>query len=108
MIIQYSVPPHLEPYLEYIPDNMLQEFVTNAIEAAINARNADEEKKDDFSGLLDKLGELMSTTPTRESKPEPEVEMPTYDFTVVEAEEDPDNSGGDNDLINDFLADICK
>ena len=117
MTLHYDVPKHLESYLEYIPQDMISEFITKAIENAIENRNLEEQPAEpekppvDYSELLSKITEMFATAKIPENlapaKQEDTFVPPTYSFEVVSSN-DAEASPEDDSLINDFLSDICK
>ena len=117
MTLKYDVPEHLESYLEFIPPDMISEFLTKAIEKAIEDRSTEEtvkaaEKQQvDYSDLLSKITEMFTTAKISDSvlKPQKDTtfEPPTYSFEVVSSQEE-NVSDEDKELIDDFLMDICK
>lgn len=108
MLIQYEVPKHIEEYLNCIPEDMVSEFITKAIEKAIEDRTVEPRGQttppEDYSELLSKISELLE----KKNVNVPKLEAPPkYNFEVVTEASD-DVTSEDDDFLSDFLSDIIK
>lgn len=106
MQITYNVPDDLLPYLEPIPVDLLQDFITEAIKKAVERNEVKEAVAPAYIDVIAELKNLVKSTyiteevsaaiPETKSEPEPEFDIQTYV---------PDDAD-DEDF--DFLASIMK
>lgn len=79
--MMYNIPAELAPYLEYIPDDMLSDIITDALRSAIFGgveKPVETAQQIDMSQLLEQIKGIVGTAGTQEiksvlSKPQPNV-----------------------------------
>lgn len=106
MQITYDVPDDLLPYLEPIPSDLLQDFITEAIRKAVERNEAKETVAPAYADVLAEIKNLVRSTYVSEevsvAVPEPEPEpQPQLDIRALISED-----SDDEDF--DFLAAILK
>lgn len=112
----YNIPDELAPYLEYIPDEMMGDVITDALRALIFAEPVAQPEVPaqlDISQLLEQLKSLNQSSPTVASKLESAISSASKSTTsnIITAEIKPDMEDIPDDLmdiVGDFASNAFK
>lgn len=111
----YNIPDELAPYLEYIPDEMLGDIITDALRAKIFSKPAAKPEAPtqlDISQLLEQMQAMSKVNPAISGKIETALaESIKAESKVVVAEVHPDLEDIPDDLkglVEDFAAGAFK
>lgn len=111
----YNIPDELAPYLEYIPDEMLGDIITDALRARIFSTSAAKPEAPmqlDISQLLEQMQAMSKVNPAISGKIETALaESIKAESKVVVAEVHPDLEDIPDDLkglVEDFAAGAFK
>lgn len=104
--MKYNIPDDLAPYLEYIPDEMLSDIITDALRAAIFKSPEQPVVSQDQSivQILEKLTQLSGDSGKQFSVITKELDKPTIISTTSTEDVDDDLK----DLVSDFVGDMFK
>lgn len=99
----YNIPDDILPYLEYVPEEMLSDVISDALRALI-FKKPEVKQEFDVNQIVEQLRGL-SVEQKPEPKPQPQPQQETYVADVNIDEEIPDDL---MDTVGDFTANLFK
>lgn len=110
--MKYNIPDDLAPYLEYIPDEMLSDIITDALRAAIFKSPKQPVVSQDQSivQILEKLTQLSGDSGKQFSVITKELDKPKEkDKPIIISTTSTEDVDDDlKDLVSDFVGDMFK